>query len=161
MATPKRISHSHGFAGFPHSPLQHGEGSGVRLKGLAMEKPPHFHAPPELWHKLKPLARQMRHRPTPAEDKLWQYLRNRQLAGVKFRRQYALERFIVDFVCLERHLIIEVDGDIHQLQEEYDRIRQEFLEMQGFRVLRFRNETVLTDIEFVAMSILADLDAEG
>jgi very-short-patch-repair endonuclease len=114
---------------------------------------PRFHAPPELWEKLKPLARQMRHEPTPAEDALWQRVRNRRVGGAKFRRQYAIERFIVDFVCLEQRLIIEVDGGIHEQQQEYDAIRQAFLEAQGFRVLRFSNGDVLQFPDAVAEAI--------
>lgn len=104
---------------------------------------PKYHTTPKLWEKLKPLARQMRHKPTPAEDALWQRLRNRGVGGAKFRRQYAIGRFIVDFVCLEHRLIIEVDGSIHEQQREYDAVRQAFLEAQGFRVLRFTNGDVL------------------
>ncbi len=112
-----------------------------------------FHTPPELWKKLKPLARQMRHEPTPAESALWERLRNRRIARAKFRRQYAIERFIVDFVCLELRLIIEVDGDIHALQTEYDAARQSFLESQGFCVLRFNNGDVLQSLDAVVTVI--------
>lgn len=97
---------------------------------------------PELWEKLKPVARQMRREPTPAEDHLWQQLRNRAL-GVKFRRQHPIDRFIVDFFCDEAGLIVEVDGGIHQYTAEEDALRQAFLESYGFRVLRFSNEDVL------------------
>lgn len=115
-----------------------------------------FHTPPELWNKLKPLARQLRHEPTQAEDALWQLLRGRRLGGFKFRRQYAIERFIVDFVCLEKRLIVEVDGEIHDHQIEYDAIRQTFLEAQGFRVLRFRNDEVLkTGVSVVKRIVVA------
>lgn len=113
------------------------------------DRHPFFHAPPELWAKLKPLAREMRQKPTHAEDHLWQHLRNRRAGGAKFRRQYPIERFIVDFVCLERRLIVEVDGDIHDHQQDYDAVRQEFLEAQGFRVLRFSNEAVLSSVDAV------------
>lgn len=113
-----------------------------------MDKPI-FHAPPELWAKPKHLARQMRHKSTPSEAALWQRLRNRRVVGAKFRRQYAIERFIVDFVCLEHTLIIEVDGSIHEHQQEYDVIRQLFLEAQGFRVLRFTNGEVLQSLDAV------------
>ena len=68
------------------------------------------------WQHLKAPARAMRHEPTPAESILWETVRDRRLSGYKFRRQYTIGRFIVDFVCLERKLIIEVDGEIHQLQ---------------------------------------------
>lgn len=100
-------------------------------------------ASPALWAKLKPLARQMRHEPTSAEDALWQRLRGRRLNGVKFRRQHAIERFIVDFYCAGAALIVEVDGAIHQYTPEEDAIRQAFLESQGFRVIRFTNGEVL------------------
>ena len=119
--------------------------------------PPIFHAPPELWERLKPLARQMRHEPTPAEDALWQRLRRNQLNGFHFRRQVAIERFIVDFICLKAHLIIEVDGSIHDHQQEYDEIRQDFLEAQGYRVIRFSNEQVLRGIDFVLGEIASVL----
>ena len=62
------------------------------------EDTPKFHASPELWAKLKPLARQMRHEPTAAEDALWQRVRGRHVQGAKFRRQYVIERFVVDCV---------------------------------------------------------------
>ncbi|MCB9450786.1 MAG: endonuclease domain-containing protein [Anaerolineaceae bacterium] len=112
-----------------------------------------YHALPELWEKLKPLARQMRHEPTPAEDILWQRLRNRQVSGAKFRRQYAIERFIVDLACLEYRLIIEIDGDIHDYQQDYDMLRQAFLEAQGFQVLRFSNDDVLQSLDVVVTII--------
>jgi len=85
----------------------------------------------------------MRHEPTSAEDVLWQQLRNRQVNGAKFRRQYAIEIFIVDFVCMDHRLIVEVDGPVHDQQPEYDADRQAVLESKGFRVLRFTNDEVL------------------
>jgi very-short-patch-repair endonuclease len=104
---------------------------------------------PELWQQLKPLARQMRREPTAAEHKLWQRIRKEQVRGVKFRRQFAIDRFITDFCSPAIRLIIEVDGDIHEYQREEDAIRQAFLESLGFEVLRFSNEDVLTNIEGV------------
>lgn len=101
---------------------------------------------PKLWEKLRPLARQMRCEPTVAENVLWQKLRNRNLNGVKFRRQHAIDRFIVDFYCDEFKLIIEVDGEVHQYTLEEDMLRQEYLESLGLRVLRFTNEQVLENI---------------
>jgi very-short-patch-repair endonuclease len=98
---------------------------------------------PGWWHILKPLSQQMRHEPTPAEEQLWQRLRNRRTFNVKFRRQHAIERFIVDFYCAEAHLIIEVDGSIHEYTQEHDALRQTFLESLGLRVLRFTNDEVL------------------
>jgi very-short-patch-repair endonuclease len=84
---------------------------------------------PDLWQKLKPLARQMRKEPTPAEARLWQQIRKRQIYGVKFRRQFAIERFITDFCSPEARLIIEVDGPIHQYTQEEDQVRQSLLEL--------------------------------
>jgi very-short-patch-repair endonuclease len=104
---------------------------------------------PELWEKLKPLARQMRHEPTPAEDALWAKLRNRRLNDTKFRRQHAVYRFIVDFYCAEARLVIEVDGDIHEYTREEDAIRQEFLESLGLRVIRFTNAEVIRQMDGV------------
>jgi very-short-patch-repair endonuclease len=97
----------------------------------------------------------MRHTPTEAEDKLWQHLRNRQLTGLKFRRQHSIERFIVDFYCAEAKLIIEIDGPVHEYSEEEDVIRQEFLESRGFRVLRFTNEHVFNSLDDVLKQVAA------
>ncbi|MCS7301595.1 MAG: rRNA maturation RNAse YbeY, partial [Fimbriimonadales bacterium] len=113
----------------------------------------------ELWELLKPLARQKRREPTPAEKRLWKYLRNRQLLGFKFRRQHTIERFIVDFYCPEAKLVIEVDGEIHDYTPEEDRIRQAFLEFNGFRVLRFRNEEVFYQIQDVLKRIRQALES--
>ena len=104
---------------------------------------------PELWQKLKPLARQMRKEPTAPEAKLWQYLRKEQICGVKFRRQYTIDRFITDFCSLEVRLIIEVDGPVHEYTHEEDQIRQAFLESLSFEVLRFPNLEVFTNLRAV------------
>jgi very-short-patch-repair endonuclease len=117
----------------------------------------HWHTQPELWEKLKPLARRKRLEPTAAESKLWQFLRNRQIVDAKFRRQHSIERFIVDFFCAEASLVIEVDGPIHQYSTVEDAIRQEFLESQGFRVIRFTNEEVLTSFNTVLDQIKSTL----
>jgi very-short-patch-repair endonuclease len=104
---------------------------------------------PDLWQKLKPLARQMRKVPTGAEAKLWQFIRKRQVRGVQFRRQHAIERFITDFCCLEIRLIIELDGPIHQYTQEEDQIRQAYLESLGYEVLRFPNLEVFNNVRAV------------
>ena len=106
-----------------------------------------------LWEKLKPIARQMRHEPTEAENILWQHLRRYNLHGYKFRRQHNIERFIVDFYCSKSKLVIEVDGPIHQYQPEEDAIRQEYLENQNLKVLRFTNDVVLKNIDEVMKQI--------
>lgn len=104
---------------------------------------------PELWTKLKPLAQQMRKEPTAAEAKLWHRLRKEQIRGVKFRRQFAIDRFITDFCSPRIRLIIEVDGPTHQYTQEEDAIRQAFLESLGFAVVRFTNLEVLNNLQAV------------
>jgi very-short-patch-repair endonuclease len=123
------------------------------------EKHTHYTAPPDQWEKLKPRAREMRHQPTPAEDALWKHLRGRRLSGAKFRRQHAIDRFIVDFVCIEQQLIVEVDGFIHEVPEQQmrDDLRQRHLEGMGYRVLRFTNDEVLRSVEVVLEVIGARL----
>jgi len=113
--------------------------------------------PPQLWERLKPLAREMRRHPTPAEDKLWQRLRNRRLLGFKFRRQHPIDRFVVDFYCPEARLVIEVEGPIHQYTREEDAIRREFLESLGLRILQFTNDEVDSALDSVIEKIAAAL----
>ncbi|AKG24371.1 hypothetical protein IJ00_00765 [Calothrix sp. 336/3] len=107
---------------------------------------------------MKPLARQMRREPTAAENRLWQRLKNKQILGYKFRRQHAIDRFIVDFICNQAQLVIEVDGEIHDYTQQQDGIRQEFLESLGLRVIRFRNEEVLEHIDGVVEEIVRYLE---
>jgi very-short-patch-repair endonuclease len=98
-------------------------------------------------------ARQLRHRLTPAETKLWQALKNRQLGNLRWRCQHPIGRFIVDFYCPSRRLIIEVDGGIHQLQQDYDLARTEHLQEYGYTVIRFSNEAVESNLETVLTTI--------
>jgi len=98
-------------------------------------------------------ARELRNNPTEAERALWKHLRLRQLDGQKFRRQLPLGHCIVDFVCIEKRLIIEVDGGQHSEMAVTDATRTVWLEAQGFRVLRFWNHHVLADIEAVMEAI--------
>lgn len=118
---------------------------------MTNETNPQFTSSPAQWEKLKPLARQMRHTPTQSEDVLWQQLRSQNVGGAKFRRQHTISGFIVDFVCIEHKLIVEVDGDIHDEpdQKAYDEQRQTLLEALGFRVIRFTNADILDSIETV------------
>jgi very-short-patch-repair endonuclease len=97
--------------------------------------------------------KELRNNPTEAERILWQHLRLRQLGGHKFRRQQPLGEFIVDFVCLEKRLVVEVDGGQHSSKVAYDEQRTAWLEQQGFRVLRFWNNEVLQNIEGVGEAI--------
>jgi len=100
-------------------------------------------------------ARELRHEMTPAEKLLWSRLRNKQLKGLKFRRQHPLGPFVADFYCAARRLVVEIDGDIHDLQPERDATRTEQFEQYGYRVIRFRNKQVLNDIEDVLAAIEA------
>ncbi|MFN7227399.1 MAG: DUF559 domain-containing protein [Holosporales bacterium] len=94
-------------------------------------------------------ARQLRSSLTDAEKKLWQHLRRDQLHGLHFRRQHPVPPYILDFVCSEKNLAIELDGGQHTENQEYDAERTRFLEEQGYRVLRFWNNDVLSNIEGV------------
>ena len=116
-------------------------------------KAPVWLTPLDAWTKLKPIAREMRHVPTSAEDALWQLLRNNRLRGIRFRRQHAIGRFIVDFYCPAAKLILEVDGSVHATQREADEAREFELETMGFAVLRFTNEDVLEHPESVLQHI--------
>lgn len=99
-------------------------------------------------------ARSLRKNLTPAEAQLWSALRGRQLAGLKFRRQHPVGQFIVDFYCPSCKLVIEVDGDIHTQQQVYDEARTQHLQSFGYRVLRFSNEEVLSDLQTVLTHIV-------
>jgi very-short-patch-repair endonuclease len=100
-------------------------------------------------------ARQLRRGMTPAERVLWAALRDRQLAGLKFRRQHAVGPFVLDFYCPASRLVVELDGGVHDGQVEQDQARTEHLTGYGYRVLRFRNEEVLGDLEAVLGQIAA------
>ncbi|MCP1198969.1 endonuclease domain-containing protein [Notoacmeibacter sp. MSK16QG-6] len=109
--------------------------------------------------KLK-FARQMRRDPTPAENALWQMLRGRKLGGLKFRRQQPLGPFIVDFVCMERRLIVEADGGQHAGSRS-DAERDTYFRMQGYHVLRFWNDEIFQNSEGVAQHILKIVRSDG
>lgn len=91
-------------------------------------------------------ARQLRQEQPPAELLLWERLRDRQFHGFKFRRQHAIGRFIVDFYCPVRRMIIELDGPIHDQQIEHDLERTEALVAQGYRVVRWTNDQIMHDL---------------
>lgn len=99
------------------------------------------------------LAREMRLNPTASEKKLWDKLKSRQLDGYKFRFQHPVYRYILDFYCSEKHLAIEIDGDIHKSRRDYDEYRDEYFLNIGIRTLRFTNDDVLTRIDFVLKEI--------
>lgn len=93
------------------------------------------------------MARENRNHPTEAEIMLWRVLKGKRFSA-KFNRQHVIGDFIVDFVCLEKKLIIEVDGAYHTVDTQMvkDAYRTDVLESQGFRVIRFTNEEILKDI---------------
>jgi len=110
------------------------------------------------------LCRELRKNMTESEKALWESLRNNKL-GYKFRRQHPLvfqtegvsNFFITDFVCIEKKLIIEVDGKIHEKQMEQDKNREFILTVLGFRVIRFSNEKVCNEISDVIKEIIENL----
>jgi len=104
-------------------------------------------------------AGKLRKNPTPAERKLWSKIRNDQLE-VTFRRQHAVGNYIPDFVCIEKKLIIELDGSQHLEQEEYDEERTKYLESEGYRVIRFWNNAIMKDIEGVILAIMQAMEDE-
>ena len=161
----------------PPAPSPAGEGEPDDSSFLAEEERPHyarrqrreeglttsiaddvFTADGGKWDALKQYGRQMRKEPTPAENELWQAVRGQKL-GVAFRRQHAVAGYIADFVSLADKLIIELDGGIHAepAQAEYDRGRTQVLEELGYRVIRFSNEQVLTQLPTVLQHITASL----
>src|SRR5512140_3060995 len=99
-------------------------------------------------------AQELRRAMTPAEKILWEELRANKL-GVHFRRQQVIAGFIVDFYCHQAALVIEVDGDIHDLQQEEDARRERVLSELGLRIIRFRNENILGDLSAVMGKIKA------
>ena len=101
---------------------------------------------------LKERARELRKSQTESEQKLWQALRKRQILNAKFRRQFCIGYYIVDFICLPHKLIIEVDGAQHLEQFEYDQIRTAFLNAAGYEVIRFWNDEV-QDLDYVLEAI--------
>ena len=104
---------------------------------------------------LQERARELRQEMTEAERVLWDALRGRGVAGLRFRRQHPVGCFVLDFYCPAAKLCVEVDGGIHDTQPERDAERSEILTAGGYRVLRFRNEEVLTNLPSVLSRIAA------
>jgi very-short-patch-repair endonuclease len=106
---------------------------------------------------MRERARKLRTVQTKPERILWKNLKKRQIRNVKFRRQYIIGFYIVDFVSLSHKLIIELDGCQHQLQQEYDRIRTGFLIACGYKVIRFWNNQILLELDSVLNTILKEV----
>ena len=132
------------------SPVEKGTDT-TKVRGYAT-------ADPKYWHILKQFGRDNRKNPTEEEDIIWQEVRNNKL-GHKVRRQHAIGLFIADFVCLDRRLVIEIDGDYHLSNKEYDDARTAFLKEEGFDVIRFTNNEVKTNLQSVLTKIKSTLDS--
>ena len=111
--------------------------------------------------RLRSFARQLRNEATDAERRLWRQLRGRQLGGCKFRRQHPIAGYIADFVCLEAHLVIELDGGQHADAVAQDKRRTGRIVAEGFRVIRFWNDEVLLRTEDVVAEIYRCLRESG
>jgi leucyl-tRNA synthetase len=135
------LARAKGWSYQPHpQPLSKGEGG----KWETSEK--------KYWHLLKTFAKDNRKNQTEAEATIWNEVRDSKL-GHKIRRQHTIGTFIADFVCVDKGLVIEIDGEYHEQQKEYDQARTEFLESEGFSVIRFTNDDVKKNLENVLTSI--------
>lgn len=141
------------------NPSPRGKGSNLPSENSSEKgNRPRFHTTDsQMWNLLQDKAVEMRKNPTQAEMALWQALRKHG-AECHFRRQQIIDRFIVDFVCLEKSLVVEVDGDIHDYRKEEDEQRTFCLNEKGFKVVRFRNEEVIGDVDLVLSKIKSELE---
>jgi very-short-patch-repair endonuclease len=103
-------------------------------------------------------AREMRRKPVAMEKLFWSVVRNRQLGGHKFKRQVLIGPYIVDFVCTEKMLIVELDGRLHDKRVDYDRIREGSLAAQGYRVIRIKNDDIASAFAAMLAMIKHELD---
>ena len=103
------------------------------------------------------LAKDLRNNMTRSEETMWSVLKMKQIGGYKFRCQHPVYRYILDFYCHQKRLAIEIDGKIHDSQQEYDRYRDEFLQSIEIRTLRIENKDVLNNIETVKEMIKREL----
>jgi len=115
------------------------------MKGVSIEYPMYFGAKPDIFK----IAKELRKMETEAEKKLWSRLNKNQLLGLQFRRQHPINRFIADLYCPKIKLVVEADGNIHEIHEylAHDIGRSEILNDFGITVIRFTNEQILQDIE--------------
>ena len=121
------------------------------MKGLSYEYPMYFGATPDVFKK----AKELRKLETDAERILWSKLSRNQILGLQFRRQHPLNRFIADFYCPKLKLVIEVDGNIHDIPDnvEYDKVRSEIMSEFGINVIRFTNDQIMNNIDDVINKI--------
>lgn len=107
---------------------------------------------------LTPLARQLRKQSTPEEKIIWYHLRSRRFQHFKFRRQFSIDKYIVDFICLAKRLIVEIDGGQHN-QSSADQIRDNYLQQQKFTILKFWNNEINSNLEAVLSKIYQQLNS--
>lgn len=117
----------------------------------------HKRTTPKVFGRAKTLSRNL----TPAEVKLWAYLRSHRTGDTHFRKQHAIGNYIVDFCAPRKKLIIELDGSQHLEQQDYDAERTEFLKSKGYKVLRFWNNDVMNDIDSVLNVIWDTLNEQN
>jgi very-short-patch-repair endonuclease len=139
----------------PPNPLSNfGEGGPDASEFTDLEPSRSWQTGYSTWARLKPSIKELRENATPAEKRLWSALRNRQLNGSRWRRQHAIDGFVVDFYCSSAGLAVEVDGEIHKQQVQNDRSGQEVIERRNLTVLRFRNDEVMNDLPNVLSQLL-------
>jgi len=102
-------------------------------------------------------ARELRQTSSGFEKTLWRYLRNSALAGFKFRRQHAVGPYFLDFACVEKHVVIELDGAGHFASIDYDEARDHWLRSQGWRVLRLTNDQLVNGLSLVLETVVFEL----
>jgi very-short-patch-repair endonuclease len=135
------------------------EGAGeVKKEGLL--QPGYITANPKNYLLIKEMRDSLKNNPTDAEKLIWEYLRNKK-TGHKIRRQHIIDDFITDFVCLSKKVVIEIDGKIHLNQKEYDVLRTLRLNELGYDVIRFTNEEVFANPQFVFSRIKENLDSKS
>ncbi|HJV79033.1 MAG TPA: homocysteine S-methyltransferase family protein [Paludibacter sp.] len=122
-------------------------------------RPGYYTTDAENWKLLQPIAKELRHNQTDAEDKLWQELR-RNNTGYKIKRQHVVDGFVADFICIEKRVIIEIDGGVHLSLEQKNRDveRTKVLNTQGWDVIRFTNEEVMDNVSIVVAKIKTILE---
>jgi very-short-patch-repair endonuclease len=97
--------------------------------------------------KYKKFRRDLRNNMPEPEKVLWYHLRRKQFMGIKFRRQCSIGKYIVDFYSFDKKIVIEIDGDSHAKQEEYDQRRENYLESLGLKIIRFNNRDIMNNLE--------------
>jgi very-short-patch-repair endonuclease len=138
----------------PFFTLKMGAPSGYASRRLGGGMPRPNRSNPKTMHQAGELRKEL----MPAERKLWATLRGNQLNGINFKRQHAIGKYVVDFCSPRAKLIIELDGSQHLEQEDYDNERTKYLEGLGYKVIRFWNNQVLSDMDGVISAIIFAMD---